>query len=196
MVTLIIGVPDSGKSQIAEDLAMKLAGERRKYYIATMVPFGETGQERIQKHRMQRDGKGFHTLECPLDVHTIVDQMEPDATVLLECMSNLLGNEIYAEKNQDVESQELLEHIFVGVKSISKACAHLVIVSNEFAMEDPNYDEETRYYVSMMHEMNLKLRDFADDIYEYTEGEWKYHEVHEKHDGSLFSVFKDSNANL
>jgi adenosylcobinamide kinase/adenosylcobinamide-phosphate guanylyltransferase len=178
MVTLIIGVPDSGKSQIAEDLAMKLAGEHRKYYIATMVPFGKTGQERIQKHRMQRDGKGFHTLECPLDVHTIVDQMEPDATVLLECMSNLLGNEIYAEKNQDVEPQELLEHVFVGVKSISKACANLVIVSNEFAMEDSNYDEETRYYASMMHEMNLKLRDIADDIYEFTEGEWKHHEVH------------------
>jgi adenosylcobinamide kinase/adenosylcobinamide-phosphate guanylyltransferase len=66
----------------------------------------------------------------------------------------------------------------MGVKSISKACANLVIVSNEFAMEDSNYDDETRYYVSMMHEMNLKLRDFADDIYEFTEGEWKHHEVH------------------
>ncbi len=43
MVDLIIGTPDSGKSKRAEDLALKLSGDGKRIYLATMDPFGEEG---------------------------------------------------------------------------------------------------------------------------------------------------------
>ncbi|MCR5144117.1 MAG: bifunctional adenosylcobinamide kinase/adenosylcobinamide-phosphate guanylyltransferase [Lachnospiraceae bacterium] len=178
MITLIIGVPDSGKSKLAEQLAVELAGNRRKYYIATMLPFGEEGKRRIQKHRAQREGKGFHTIECPVFLQTITEKISPDATVLLECMSNLIGNEIYADENQGSSKEELQDKILGEVLSLRDCCENLVIVTNEFALQNSKYDDETSYYVSMIHEINLKLRNVADDIYEFTEGEWKHHEIH------------------
>ena len=44
MVVLIIGIPDSGKSKMAEKWAVRLSNGGRKFYIATMIPFGEDGQ--------------------------------------------------------------------------------------------------------------------------------------------------------
>lgn len=178
MVTLIIGVPDSGKSILAEGLAVKYAGEHRKYYIATMVAFDEKGRNRIEKHRNLRKGKGFYTLECPVDVHSVTDSIVGDATVLLECMSNLIGNEIYAEKNREKSSQELQEEILTEIRKLRDGCENLVIVTNEFPLQDSTYDNETRYYVSMIHEINLGLRELSQEIYEYTEGEWIRHEIH------------------
>ena len=33
-------------------------------YVATMRPFDEEGEKRIERHRRMRDGKGFLTVEC------------------------------------------------------------------------------------------------------------------------------------
>ena len=63
MICMILGTPDSGKSKRAEDLTLKLSGNDKKYYIATMIPFGKEGEERVKKHRNMRAGKGFETIE-------------------------------------------------------------------------------------------------------------------------------------
>lgn len=52
MLAFIAGGAASGKSAWAESLAMALGG--RKCYIATMEPFGEEAEIRIQHHRNAR----------------------------------------------------------------------------------------------------------------------------------------------
>ena len=53
MLIIITGVSGSGKSEYAEQICCRLARDNKKYYVATMQPFGEEGRIRIEKHKRQ-----------------------------------------------------------------------------------------------------------------------------------------------
>ena len=112
MLHIVYGGSASGKSSYAESFAMSLQGDGRLLYIATMYPYKwntteldpETMQ-RIERHRAMRADKGFDTVECYRHVEHIVAKRQD--VLLLECMSNLLANEMYLE--QDSDDGELAE---------------------------------------------------------------------------------------
>ena len=172
MVVLIIGVPDSGKSKRAEDRAMELAAGAQKYYIATMIPFGQEGQERVEKHRNMRMGKGFETIECPSGLGDKIDDIRgiESATCLLECMSNLVGNEMHGEISYSED--ELVEHIARDIRKLCDRAQNVVIVSNSFPLEGEGYDEDTRNYVRVMELVNQELKKISDETYEFSCGKW------------------------
>ncbi|MCR5232464.1 MAG: adenosylcobinamide-GDP ribazoletransferase [Lachnospiraceae bacterium] len=96
MLKLITGPPDSGKSLRAEELAVQ-GGRKNLYYLATMKVMDAEGSDRVKKHRAQREGKGFATIEQPYDIIKALDVIKApkESTVLLECLSNLVGNELH-----------------------------------------------------------------------------------------------------
>ena len=78
MFYLITGGSGSGKSEYAENLARKLGKSTAPdteaaplYYIATMRVWDEEGRARVRKHRLQREGKGFLTLERFTDMEKL-----------------------------------------------------------------------------------------------------------------------------
>ena len=176
MTVLIIGTPDSGKSEKAEEIALSLSQGKKKYYIATMIPYGEEGKERVKKHLRLRDGKGFVTIEKPLDVHELTDEISDlsQSTCLLECMSNRIGNEMHREGAADLS--ELPGLISESVTNLAQDCGDLVIVTNRFPMDAPDYDEDTRDYVRLVDAVNNDLKIKVDRIYELAGGEWKISE--------------------
>ena len=97
-IALITGGSGSGKSAFAENLVLKQPAENR-YYLATMQVYGSEGRERVMRHRQLRHGKGFETLEYPTDVADCIGKIHQPtaAVVLLECMSNLVANEMFTE---------------------------------------------------------------------------------------------------
>ena len=62
MFQIVTGGSGSGKSAYAETLAMQLA--KRRFYIATMYPFGEEYKKKIKRHQKMRAKKQFETIEC------------------------------------------------------------------------------------------------------------------------------------
>ncbi len=62
MLTLIIGGSGSGKSSFGEELAQK--SNSKLYYLATMIPYGDEGKRRVERHLKLRKGKGFETIEA------------------------------------------------------------------------------------------------------------------------------------
>lgn len=106
MLHIVYGGSASGKSSYAESFALSLQGDGRLLYIATMYPYKwntteidpETMQ-RIERHRAMRADKGFDTVECYRHVEHIVAKRQD--VLLLECMSNLLANEMYLEPDSD-----------------------------------------------------------------------------------------------
>lgn len=178
MITLILGTPGSGKSQRAEALALKLAGTRRRVYIATMVPIDDAGRERVARHRAAREGKGFETLERPVDMTTLARGADfSDAVCLLECASNLVGNEAHAAANGALTDAELVRAIVESLATLGAAAKELIVVSNEFPKDAPGYDDDTRRYVAILHAVNEALRGLADRVDEYREGVWISNDV-------------------
>ena len=194
MIVLVLGTPDSGKSGIAEDIVMRLAtcsdiedscdeaacpagsSGMDKLYIATMVPFGEEGDRRIEKHRKMRVGKGFLTVEKYTEVDSLIGEITDldRKCCLLECMSNLVGNEMHDPRNLSLSDEELEKLITEQVLALGKRCGHLVVVANSFLTEDAGYDDETRRYVRIADRVNEILKAGADKTCELAEGEWHY----------------------
>ena len=95
MITLVTGGCGSGKSEYAENL-LAGSGCPCKWYVATMEVWGDEDRRKVERHRKQRAGKGFHTIERPRGLEALRIPGSPEQTaVLLECVSNLAANEMF-----------------------------------------------------------------------------------------------------
>lgn len=150
MYTLLLGPGKSGKSRLAERLACQTGA--RLLYVATMIPVGggEAGDARVERHRAQRAGLGFITVECPADLNS-VPAVAGD-TVLLEDISNLLANNLFGEG-----APRGADAVAADVAALSKRCGQLLVVSLTGVEPDARYDAETNRYVTAMKEINAKL---------------------------------------
>ena len=170
MVTLIIGGSGSGKSADAENYINSLSGERKKYYIATMQVYDSEGQEKIERHRRLRSGKGFFTIEQPVDIQNAVDRMEAGEKIaLLECISNLTANEMFHGEVPEAE-EAVTAKIIKGIGVLKKEVKHLVIVSNNVFEDGRIYDDDTMAYIRAMGQINERLAAMADEVVEVVVG--------------------------
>ena len=170
MLHIVYGGSASGKSSYAESFSMSLQGEGRLLYIATMYPYKwntteidpETMQ-RIERHRAMRADKGFDTVECYRHVEHIVAKRQ--VVLLLECMSNLLANEMYLEPDSNAGSDmaetmsPVSNKIVQALIDLSTRVQELVIVTNDVFSDGGSltYDESTREYVKNLAEINCAL---------------------------------------
>ena len=82
MMILILGGSGSGKSAYAEDYLLRTAGDKKKYYIATMQIWDEEMQAKVDRHHRLRQGKGFTTIEQPTALEQAASQMAVSYTHL------------------------------------------------------------------------------------------------------------------
>ena len=149
-IQLIIGPNNSGKSLFAEDLAVQNT-DSPLIYLATMGPQNEENDRRIEKHKRQRDGKGFTTIEEPWNIHEI--EISADSVVLLEDASNLLANGIFIHHSNADES-------FRRILALANRCKKLIIVSIG-GMTSGEFDEETNNYIDQINHLNEMLTNSA-----------------------------------
>lgn len=202
MITLITGGSGSGKSAYAEKYICYVSNEKgykEKYYIATMQVFDDEGQRKIDRHRRLRAGKGFITVEQPRDIQNAVSKLQSEnclkngRSALLECMSNLVANEMFptvdgsgiqaaeAEKEaldapenmKDYETTQISrvsKKVLKEVSILSENVAELVIVTNNVFEDGVCYDESTMNYIKAMGIVNRGLAAMAERVVEVVAG--------------------------
>ena len=201
-MTLVLGGSGSGKSAYAEQL---LDGYSRKYYIATMQVFDAESEKRVAHHRQLRAGKGFVTVEQPRSIAQAarafessplvqerekrgipsgaMDGMkragaEKGTAVLLECMSNLVANEMFgSEQHGDTDhvidsgiAGTVSDRILKEIAELSGKVDHFVIVSNNVFEDGIDYEESTRNYICELGHVNAGLAAMADTVVEVVVG--------------------------
>lgn len=176
MMTLIMGGSGSGKSAFAEQYIVDKAKEGNKYYIATMKIWGEEGEKKVEKHRMQRAGKGFQTIESPTDIEQVMMRITGVHTsVLLECLSNLVANEMFSKEipeKKEIVAQKILR----GIENLRDHVEHLVIVTNNVFEDGVVYDDMSMEYIATLGEINQQLAQMAENVVEVVVGipiSWK-----------------------
>lgn len=202
MITLITGGSGSGKSAYAEKYICRVSNEngyKEKYYIATMQVFDDEGQRKIDRHRRLRAGKGFITIEQPRDIQNAVSKLQSESSLktgrsaLLECMSNLVANEMFplvdasgmqaaeAEKEaldalenmKDYETAQIShvsKKVLKEVSILSENVAELVIVTNNVFEDGVCYDQSTMNYIKAMGIVNRGLAAIAERVVEVVAG--------------------------
>lgn len=194
MITLIIGGSGSGKSAYAEDYVLAAAADLPKYYIATMQVYDAEGERKVERHRRLRAGKGFVTIEQPTDIgkagikiagnawneqekgdiHEVDGMDAPNeekqgGVALLECMSNLVANEMFSGE-QMPETDAVVRCVTEGIEALAKQLTHLVIVSNNVFEDGIAYDASTLRYIEALGRINTSLADLADHVLEVVVG--------------------------
>ena len=175
MITLIYGGSSSGKSAFAEDYVCGL-NCRKKYYLATMAASDDESLKRIERHRSLRAGKGFVTLEYARDIGNASSEIAADTkekegenVLLLECMSNLVANEMFKD-GQIIPSDICINKILDDLKKLNRYAENIVVVTNNVFEDSTLYDEGTRDYLRALGKINQRITTVADEVYEVVVG--------------------------
>lgn len=166
MSTFISGGCKNGKSyyaqRIARDAGLPL------YYVATMIPHDSEDDARIQRHLQERAGWGFETLECGVDILTCLDRADPNGSFLLDSVTALLSNEMFASDGFHPEAAEkVAEELCAFVRRAPKS----VLVSDYIYSDATLYDDWTETYRRGLAYIDRALAAVCDRVIEVVNGQ-------------------------
>ena len=167
MITLIYGGSSSGKSAYAEEYVCQ-SNCKNRYYLATMMAQDSESLQRIERHRQLRSGKDFITLEQPYDIANTIEQKE-DSIILLECMSNLVANEMFRD-GKFISQAVTVNKIIDDIKTLDSKVTQLVIVSNDVFEDGLEYDDFTKEYLRALGKINAEIAKMAEKSVEVVVG--------------------------
>ena len=155
MICLITGGSGCGKSTWAEKLVRTLPAVDR-VYVATMQVYDRESEIRVQRHRAQRAGLGFRTVECEKDLAAV--QVEAGSVVLLEDLVNLAANEMFDGGDPD--------RIVPALEDLAARCGHLIMVTNDLFSDGEPYTPSVQEYMRRLAEINRRAAGLADCVIE------------------------------
>lgn len=124
-LTFILGGASSGKTAFAETLTRDHAQLRGKLptYLATAQIFDAEMQAKVDAHRASRS-QGWHSIESPYGAARELLQMGTHDTVLLDCATLWLSNQMLSHRDLATEINALLQ-------ALTTSQATIIVVSNE-----------------------------------------------------------------
>ena len=134
-------------------------------------------EKRVSRHKSLRSGKGFRTIEKLVDVAGAASEFDCcnediKVTVLLECVSNLVANELFNEEDnfscRDVDA--VFEKVTGDINLLIDNSDNTVIVTNNIFDDGNIYDEMSEKYMEVLGAVNSKLAGMADSVYEVVAG--------------------------
>ncbi|MDO4793264.1 MAG: bifunctional adenosylcobinamide kinase/adenosylcobinamide-phosphate guanylyltransferase [Filifactor alocis] len=172
-IVLVTGGARSGKSLYAEELCRKNVGSVA--YIATAEIRDSEMQDRVRKHRAQRPSD-WTTYECWREISPVLPSIvSKDKTILLDCLTMLVSNLMFAQPYIDYETAEMEavnrreEDIGREVDSILSIVrgsdSTLVVVTNELGMGIVPQNRLSRLYRDIIGRMNQRIGSRADEVY-------------------------------
>ena len=103
MRIFVSGGCKNGKSLYAQRLAKHLSDTQGVplYYIATMDPHDGEDDARIDRHRAERAGWGFETVEQPRSLCGVLERCDARGAFLLDSVTALVANEMFSAAGCD-----------------------------------------------------------------------------------------------
>lgn len=150
---LVTGGCKNGKSSYAQNLACKIAKKAGSapIYFATMIPHDSEDEERIQKHRADRKGLGFETIEVGKNLSKVVEKLEAGRVILFDSLTALLANELFEGRRDfslpimQEDSEKIVQKIEENIEKLIQKSASVIFVTDEIYC-DGKYDEITELY--------------------------------------------------
>lgn len=170
MLTLVTGGARSGKSRHAETLLMDA---KRVLYIATSQVLDDEMAARIAHHRAHRPAH-WRTEERWQELDEIITaNNDPEEAVLLECITTLVTNWLFAwgegAEPEHWDYAQLEVQVQQEVGKLLAACAAcpapVVLVTNETGMGIVPENRLARHFRDIAGRVNQQLAQAADNVW-------------------------------
>jgi len=174
MIILISGGAKNGKSDFAQELAVKLSTGKH-YYVATMIPADGEDHARIRRHLKSREGMGFETIEQGRNILACLDFAEGNASYLLDSTTALLLNEIYPNHDTWKPDETAPLRVAREVAEFCRRVGNIVVVSDSIYCDAQRYDPETELYRKGLALIDRTVAKIADTVIEAAAGQFIIH---------------------
>lgn len=181
MKILILGGSKSGKSDFAQQVALKLAGGGTRYYVATLQNTGtEADLATVASHLQRREGMGFETVEQGRSILSCLEKTDPGGTFLVDSVTTLLTNELFPpERNYETDGAAA-QRCCRELTQLADLVRHIVIVSDDLSRDAAHYDPATEAFRRGLGTIHCHLAQICDVVMEMSfaaltvhKGEWK-----------------------
>lgn len=163
-IILITGGSRSGKSALAQQRAEEDSDSR--IFIATCPKIDGEMDERIAKHRRERHGKGWTTIEEEVEISSIIKKNLHIKTVLVDCLTLWINNLIYRHKTQESRVNE--EDIITLCHELLTVSRHhpgtIFFVTNEVGSGIVPESCVTRHFRDLVGKCNQVMAKGADEV--------------------------------
>jgi len=163
MRIFISGGCKNGKSYYAQNLA-KAQQVRSLYYVAAMKGVDAEDDERIRRHRFDREGWGFTTIEQAVDIEKILDRCDSGGSFLLDSLTALLANEMFP--SDGIVNESAAGKITKGLEDVTKNIKDIVIVSDYIYSDAFPYDPLTEKFRRSLAETDRFSANICDVVLE------------------------------
>ena len=157
-IVFITGGARSGKSSFALENASGISGT--KAFIATAEATDEEMRQRIEKHKLDRDGT-YDTFEEPVGVSDLLKEIDGSyRVVIIDCLTLWMANLVWRNANIDAEVGK-----FITTLRDLSGDTLICIVSNEVGMGIVPENETARRYRDLAGFLNQKVAEASDEVY-------------------------------
>jgi len=131
-IHLVIGGGRSGKSRFALTLAESRAGT--KGFVATSPLIDDEMLRRAQKHKLERSGRGWTTIEEETDLAKALATSTFD-TLVVDCLTLWINNLMFhAQKRGEVMEEEQVAELTHRLIDATEPRKTVIFVTNEVGM--------------------------------------------------------------
>ncbi len=163
---LITGGARSGKSRLAQELALKSGGH--VLFVATAEALDDEMQQRIASHRRSRPAD-WTTLEVTGHIgRHIIENIGQAGTVIIDCITLLVSN-VFQHFDENADASRVEKAVSLEIKElldcIDRCHADFIIVTNEVGLGIIPGDRISRLYRDLLGMANRMLAEHADEVY-------------------------------
>ena len=161
-IILITGGARSGKSRQAQQLGESLPG--KKLFIATCPVTDAEMEQRIDRHRQDRQDAGWQTVEETVNLEQALADNSACEVVLIDCLTLWINNLLFTDAGNMLDE----EVISVKVRKLLAACAArsgvVIMVTNEVGLGIVPENALARRYRDLVGRCNQEIAAVADKV--------------------------------
>lgn len=161
MLILITGGQRSGKSEMAERLALELSDAPVYIATATVTPSDTEMERRVAAHKARR-GPRWTSVEEPLSPARHAGNIA-GRTVLVDCLTLWATNLFFANEDDDRAAFEAFSREFDAL--LDAGCGNIILVTNEIGLGGISPNAMQRRFTDLQGRVNRLVAERADSVY-------------------------------
>jgi len=161
-IILITGGARSGKSSYAQ----KLAEERKakRLFVATCPLTDAEMVQRIERHRDDRQDRGWETIEETVDLESVLNGNQEYNVVLIDCLTLWINNLLFADAGNSLDEEDVAARARRVLEECAVRNGVVIMVTNEVGLGIVPENILARRYRDLVGRCNQEIGALADKV--------------------------------